>query len=253
MNAPQRVLSACLLWLLPAGTALAQGTWASKAPMPTARSAPAAGALGNALHVVAGYQGGAACTYLNKHEAYDPATNTWSTKAALSWNPDQPGSAVVMGQLFVIGGLVNCGGSYSDVASYHPAQNAWTPRALLPQGRGAMGVGVIDGIIYVVGGSDGQAVKNTVYAYNIANNTWTARATMITARMGMATAVVDNLLYAIGGWNGSAGVATVEAYNPATNTWMPRASMPAPRSFFSAAAVNGKIYVIGGGYSSPIT
>jgi len=248
-----RVLGGVIVVLLTASTAHAQGTWTSRAPMPTARSAPAIGVLGSAVHLVAGYQGGGACTYLNTHEAYDPATDTWSTKAPLSWNPDQPGGAVVQGQLFVIGGLVNCGGSYRDVASYHPSTNSWTPRALLPAGRGAFGTGVIDNIIYVVGGSTGQAVVNTVYAYNIANNTWAVRASMPTARMGLATAVVDGILYAIGGWNGSSGVATVEAYDPGTNTWTSRAPMPVARSFISAAAVGGKVYVMGGGYSSPDT
>src|SRR5204862_1746491 len=97
--------------------------WASKAPMPTARSSLAAGVVNGLLYAVGGHDG--TNSALTTVEAYNPSTNTWTTKAplpqALSFGN---GAGTINGVLYVPAG--------ATLYAYTPSKNAWTTKAPRP-------------------------------------------------------------------------------------------------------------------------
>jgi N-acetylneuraminic acid mutarotase len=81
-------------------------TWTTKAAMiPTPRSTPAGGVVSGVLYVAGGYAGvGSAGGLVATVEAYDPATNTWTAKAAMPTARENPRGGVVNGLFYVVGG-----------------------------------------------------------------------------------------------------------------------------------------------------
>ena len=195
------------------------------------------------------------CVTVNTVFAYDPATNSWSTKAPMPTKRQSAASGVIAGKLYVAGGvkLPDSGFIFDVLANleaYDPVSNSWTTLAPMPTARSAAGAGVVNGILYVIGGAiDSSTIVSvaTVEAYDPATNTWSTRAPMPAPRHQVGVAVVGDILYAIGGHDVDGNhLTTVEAYDPVSNSWTTKAAMPTPRSFFGVTEMNGTIYAIGG-------
>jgi hypothetical protein len=221
-----------------------EGTWTTKASMPTARSALAADVVGGVLYAV----GGSAANAVAIVQAYDPATNAWTTKAPMPTARWDLAAGVVNGILYAVGGH-NGTAPVATVEAYNPTTNTWTTKASMPTARFGLAIGVVNGVLYAVGGSSGiggiDAVA-TVEAYNPTTNTWTTKASMPTARFELSVGVANGTVYAIGGSNSSGQVGTVQAYNPATNTWTAKASLPTARAGLAVGAISGVLYAVGG-------
>jgi hypothetical protein len=105
-------------------------------------------------------------------EAYNPATNTWSTRASMptarSFLAAAPGPD---GQLYVFGGLGFVFGrqvSLSTVEAYNPATNTWTTRASMFTARDLLAAAPgSDSQLYAFGGeaANGQIFFAAVEAY----------------------------------------------------------------------------------------
>src|SRR5215471_18791806 len=83
-------------------------TWATKTPDPTARFAAAAAVVNGILYVIGGCDsgcatGGGAMTLV---EAYNPVTDSWSTKASLPTPTDSVYAVAKSGTIYVVGGYV---------------------------------------------------------------------------------------------------------------------------------------------------
>lgn len=133
--------------------------WRTMAPMPTARSYPAAAAVDGIIYAIGGYNGG---SYLSTVEAYDPAADSWSTMAPMTTVRYAPAAAAVNGIVYVIGG--NNGSNLNTVEAYDPAADSWSAITLMPTARHGLAAAVVNGIVYVIGGHDGSYV-NTVEAF----------------------------------------------------------------------------------------
>jgi N-acetylneuraminic acid mutarotase len=219
------------------------GTWTTEAPLPTPRFSPAAGVVDGILYVVGGQN--PPYTYLARNDAYDPATNTWQSRAPMQGPPrDNLGVGVVNGILYAVGGA-QIGVSYTTVEAYDPATDAWTFKApLLKAVAPCQEVGVVNGILYVVGGVDDGRI---VQAYNPANDEWTFKAELPYPVTRAAVGVVNNILYVVSGIDQyGVRVGTVQAYDPVTNAWTTKASIPTPREQLAVGVVNGILYAIGG-------
>ena len=180
---------------------------------------------------------------------------TWTQKADMPTGRYMPGSAVVDGKIYVIGGAPFQFGGTTVVEEYNPAADTWTRRADMPSARQGLVAAAVDGIIYAIGGNCGQPIGNwelsTVEAYDPATDAWTTKADMPTARTMAAIAVVDGIIYVIGGVFGETVqdnrvLSAVEAYDPATDTWTAKADMPTARFGFAACVLDGQIYAFGG-------
>src|SRR5512135_1639260 len=85
--------------------ALAQdGTWATKAPMPTDRYGLAAGVVNNVFYAVGGFNNEAGSPIGATVEAYDPAANAWTSRTPMHTRRVLAAAGVVNGTLYVVGG-----------------------------------------------------------------------------------------------------------------------------------------------------
>jgi len=195
------------------------------------------------IYCIGGWNGSSALT---TNEAYDPATNTWTTKAPMPTARYFLTSSTVNNVIYCIGG--NSGSNYLNVnEAYDPATNTWTTKAPMPTARDALTSGAVNNIIYVIGGGIGYcSVFNTNEAYDPSTNTWSTKAPMPTARRALTSSVANNIIYCLGGNNCSTFYANNEAYDPISNSWTTKASMFAVSNGLTSSSVNNVIYRIGG-------
>jgi N-acetylneuraminic acid mutarotase len=92
-------------------------------------------------------------------DVYNPASNTWETKARL---PDIEGgmaAAVLNGKLFLVGGYGRASeGALVNVDAYDPLTNRWMAKAPLPMGSHSGAAATVRGRIFYIAGTQ-------VYAY----------------------------------------------------------------------------------------
>ncbi|PYK39557.1 MAG: hypothetical protein DME60_09605 [Verrucomicrobia bacterium] len=234
----------------------ATNMWTTKAPMTTAQSHLAVGVVNGILYAVGGITGNIpSCNngyVVGTLQAYNPATDMWTTKAPMPTARSEVTVGVVNGILYAVGGN---NPPVSTVEAYDPASDTWTTKAHMPTPRYAAGGGVVNGILYVAGGSNGTTgALTTVEAYDPIANSWTEIAPMPTPRYGLSDSVVNNVLYALGGANATGVLATNEAFTPPceADTWTTIAPMPAGVLQSSGVACGGNFYVIDGyGSGSP--
>ena len=234
--------------------AMGGGAWTQKADMPTGRMYLSTSMVNGKIYAIGGapigLQGGRQAS-VSTVEEYDPATDTWTTKADMPTARFGLSTSVVNGKIYVFGGAPSkpSGGTLSTVEEYDPATDTWTTKADMPTARLCLSTSVVNGKMYAIGGwPRGSHNTSTVEEYDPATDTWTTKADMPTARFGLSTSVVNGKIYAIGGARNCVEPAflTVEEYDPATDTWATKADMPTARMYFSTCVVVGKIYAIGG-------
>src|SRR3989454_7250877 len=134
------------------------GMWIAKAPITTPRVGLDVGVVNGVLYAVGGeivHVGvGGYTEFLSTVEAYDPSTNSWSSKAPLPTPRGGLTVGVVNGILYALGGFREDSKPFTDTMdAYDPVRNMWTakgPMTVIP--RGGAGGGV-KGTLYVVGGS----------------------------------------------------------------------------------------------------
>ncbi len=248
------ILTECLMFLV-AGEALAQGSWAKKTSMPTARWASPSGVIGGKFYIAAGYNpalGG----HITPVEVYDPATDSWVSKNPKPFSQTGAAAGVVNGLLYVAGGA-DCCVAIATVDTYNPTSDTWTTLASLPQADEFPAGAVIKGLMYVAGVSNPFATpySATLDVYDPSSGGWTAKTPMPTPRAVAGACAVNGILYVVGG-NDPTGnaLSTVEAYDPTTDSWTAKAPMPTPRTGLAVVELNGILYAIGGAntWSDPI-
>lgn len=242
----------------PHGGSGGTGAWSTGTSLLTGRNGASAATLNGKIYVSGGYNG---TSVLSSTEVFTPSGSTssvsgsWATTGSLQAARDFHASAVLDGQLYVVGGFDGVSIFYNSVEAYNSATSTWSTVASLSNGRGGPGAAAMYGRIYAIGGG------NTIGSYladvqtytppaNSSGNTWSSRAALPSPSREYAASVVTNgQIYVIGGQNNGSTptyYSTVQAYNPLTNSWTTKASMPTARSGLAAVVVDGKIYAIGG-------
>jgi N-acetylneuraminic acid mutarotase len=99
-------------------------------------------------------------------EVYDPATDTWSTKAPMPTNRWYHNVAVVNGILYVMGGYSSINNGISEIIdtvyAYDPVTNTWTTNTTLPGWVLRPISAVIDGVLYVAGGVNNSSITDNL-------------------------------------------------------------------------------------------
>ena len=185
-----------------------------------------------------------------RHEAYDPASDTWDEVAPLPRRLDHIQGVAVDGRAYYIGGLV----AYPEpavgtVSIYDPRTDTFSEGAPMPRPRGAGGVAVHGGKIYYAGGlSDGRAVP-WFDVYDPATDSWSELPDMPRARDHFQAQVVGARFYAIGGRDSDvdANLAESDAYDVDAGSWVTGlAPLPTPRGGYASAVVGDEILLFGG-------
>lgn len=234
--------------------ALVPNTWATKAPIPSARTFAVAGAMNNIIYVVGGKD--PSNRAVNTVRAYTIATNSWSLKAPLPGNRSSANGVTPLGgRLYVTGGMNNTSGGTRTVYAYNPSTNVWVQRASLPA-KGACGAqGAIAGLLYVYAGAASFNCNSVrgFYRYNPSTNSWTTLPSPPSAHESPIGGVISGKFYLVGtaaDHSTSPAILAHNVYNPATNSWSSRAPLPSAQENAAGAALGGRLYVAGGTFLS---
>ena len=246
------LLGACAVGQLPAQPSAAEAPtavtadnpeqvdiWQSGAVMPTARSEMRVAVVDGIFYVPGGFGG------LTSFEAYDPASDSWTTLAQM---PEPAHHMMVIGhdgKVYVFGGGPDL--SWQATASilvYEPETDAWTEFGLMPERRMSGEAVSLGDIIYLVGGTGGTTA---LLRFDPAGDSWTVLPGPVQPREHVAAVAFNDELWVIGGrWGGTGALATVEIFSPASGAWRDGPEMNEARSGFGAAVVGGRIVVAGG-------
>jgi hypothetical protein len=217
--------------------------WTYKASMPTPRTVFAIAAYQNKIYCIGGRSivGSVNGGYTGVNEVYDPATDTWETKAPMPTARGWLQANVVNGKIYLIGGAPN--GTLNEV--YDPATDTWATKAPMPTGASSYASAVFDNKIYIIGGFSSNL--NQIYEPTI--DKWSLGApppSGVAGGAAVATAGVmaPKRIYIID--MPGAYTPSNQVYNPKNDSWTIGTDLPTNRVNFGVAVVNDTLYVIGG-------
>jgi N-acetylneuraminic acid mutarotase len=242
----------------------ATDTWTTKASMPTPRRDFAIAVYKNKIYCIGGESGydpeGLGGIYTEVNEVYDPATDTWETKAPIPTARYGMCVNVVDGKIYVIGGghhhvyPANICTGKNEV--YDPETDTWTERTPLPTPVLGAASAAMDGKIYVLGGQAGLFLggwHDFNQVYDVKNDTWSTAAPVPVgfdrAAAGATTGVfAAKRIYVFGGFTEASYTPQnlTQVYDPENNVWGSGAEMLSPHANFGVAVVNDKLYAISG-------
>uniref|UniRef100_A0A803VJL4 Influenza virus NS1A binding protein n=1 Tax=Ficedula albicollis TaxID=59894 RepID=A0A803VJL4_FICAL len=142
-------------------------------PMQYARSGLGTAELHGKLIAAGGYNR-EEC--LRTVECYDPEKDTWTFIAPMRTPRARFQMAVLMGQLYVVGGSNGHSDDLSCGEMYEPEIDDWTPVPELRTNRCNAGVCALNGKLYIVGGSDpyGQKGLKNCDVFDPVTKAWTS-------------------------------------------------------------------------------
>jgi N-acetylneuraminic acid mutarotase len=202
---------------------LATGRWSEGAPMPTPRGATGWTVLNARIHVIGGQttgpdavrgQPGARITgdigsvnvhTVNVHEAYDPATDSWTRLAPMPTPRNHLGAAALDGRIHAVLGRSGDNFIMTTHEVYDPATDSWSAGPSVPTGRSGVAVLAHGGRVYAFGGEVppiGSATERTfddAERFDPRANRWERLPPMPTARHGLGAAAVDGSIYLVSG------------------------------------------------------
>jgi N-acetylneuraminic acid mutarotase len=161
----------------------ATNTWVQKAPMPTPRNSFAIAVYENKIYVIGGAiylpNGNGASEHCSINQVYDPATDTWETKASMPTPRSALAASVVDGKIYLMGG-VQITQDYPNYYStmnevYDPETDTWTTKPSLPKGVTDPVSTAIGTKIYLMGGRTFvNDCSDFNQVYDTEKETWTS-------------------------------------------------------------------------------
>jgi hypothetical protein len=241
----------------------ATDTWTFKTPMPTPRAYFAVVAYQNKIYCIGGvigigqgfYDGTSIPVpiYLlsGVNEVYDPATDTWETKASMPTARMQVHANVVGDRIYIVDGFDR---REAPNEVYDPVTDSWTKKAPMPAFGSHHASAVVDNKMYVVA-NDIYAIdekdERRLFIYDAETDGWSqgTPAPSIVFH-GPAVATIDVMapkrIYTLGVQLGNDPPPTNYVYDPKNDSWMVGATMHINRMDFGAAVIDDKLYAIGG-------
>ena len=167
--------------------------------MPTLRTQFEANVVNGRIYIIGGSSG------LN--EVYDPATDSWTTKAAMPIGVSGYASAVVDNKIYFMGGSDSDTHNLNQI--YDADTDTWSFGTPVPTPVDGAVAGATSGVlapkrIYVIGG---KTFRNSILygtstnqVYNPQNDSWIVGASMPTARYQLHMTVLNDQLYVMEGF-----------------------------------------------------
>jgi N-acetylneuraminic acid mutarotase len=194
-------------------------SWKALPPMPTARGAAVAAAVGNKIYVIGGasvhpgqplvgLSASVPHRALPTNEAFDLTTQRWEPLSPMPTSRNHAAIGVVNGRIYVMGGRLGAvfvNSSPTDVVEeYDPATNSWgVAKARMPMPRSGTAYGVYQNQIFVAGGeylhNDIVGTYRDFEAYDPVTNEWVAFPPLPVARHGLVGGVTGNKFYVVSG------------------------------------------------------
>ncbi|APX13998.1 hypothetical protein BWR18_18550 [Tateyamaria omphalii] len=212
---------------------LARGEWRDLPNLPVARGEHVSAVADGRIFVIGGRVGGTeGAASFTEHrdtgrvDVFDPATGMWSRGIDAPTARNSAASAVIDGQIYVVGGRQYLGqadgsGVNVNVAAlevFDPETGLWSVRAPMPRGAGGLAAAAVDGKLYVFGGeqwSPSQEVFADGWVYDPATDAWAAMPDLNVPRHGLAAAAIDTRIFTIGGAT-ETGAGDVDAHEMLT-------------------------------------
>ncbi len=236
--------------------------WTAKAPMPTSRRWFGTAALDGKVYAIGGtasYDPSNGTVMSAANEAYDPATDTWTSKAAMPTARSQIGAQTVNGKI-----IITCGLTASYVAPtvtnateiYDATTDTWGTGAAIPIRVFGYASAALNGKIYYFGGSLSGApyFESIIQVYDAAADSWGSGAPMPTLTIQAVAAATTGSntpegLYLIGG-RMTNPIAASQIYDPATDKWTSGTPFPTTHDYvteyLAATTLNDTVFVVGG-------
>ena len=218
-------------------SAVAEDSWATLAPMPTARSMLGVVVVDGKIYAIGGVSG--TQNILGANEVYDPEANTWSSKTPMPTPRYSFGIAVFQNKIYCIGGAttIKSDGYVTNINEvYDPSTDTWENRTSMPNPRSDLKANTIDNKIYLIGGQGRPdprmfIVKNYTSlneVYDPATDSWTTKTPIPNATANYASAMVDDKIYVMGGEgrSGSGILYLNQVYDAKTDAWSLAAPVP---------------------------
>lgn len=233
-------------------------TWVSKTALPTHQQSFAVAAYQNKIYVSGGCSGfnqitGYPINCTGANEEYNPATDSWETKAPMPTARAELQANLVNDEIYFVSGTLPDGSISNATEVYNPSNDSWSTAAPIPIPVGLYASAVVDSKIYVEGGGkSGPAIIDLNQIYDPETNKWTLGAplpsSILLAAAGATTGVLAPArLYVIGGTtDGINPVNTTYIYDPQAKSWTMGALIPTARGALSVAEVNDTLYALGG-------
>ena len=213
--------------------------------------------MGHAAAVVNGkiyVTGGAyvAQTSTATMDEYNPATDTWASRAAMPTERVFHCAGAVDGKIYVFGGCTYVDGvnksNPAGVDVYDPATDIWTTKEKMRSPRGTAGACVVNGKIYAFGGIVGDlggSPVSTADVYDPATDTWKPIARLV-ARACSGVCPVESKIFVIGSGSLQGTMSRVDVYDPLTDTWQSGPRLSRARYSLGVSVISGNLFAIGG-------
>jgi N-acetylneuraminic acid mutarotase len=235
-------------------------TWSSRSPAPLARMESQGAMVNGVLYVFGGFYNTALDT-TNQTDAYDTATNRWSTVADMPEPLTHSAHAVDGTRIYLIGGYrgKNPGPAVNSVWIYDTISNNWSAGPVLPAPRGAGAAAIVGRELHFFSGAfrPAEIYRDTDtgdhWVLNLDNPTaWVSEPALPLPRNHLGAAALNGKIYVAGGQlersESTTNQVRVDVYNPTNNTWSRAADMPVARGHIESSflSVNGRLIMLGG-------
>jgi hypothetical protein len=268
-----KALSALALTLALSASRLAADTWSAGADFPAVAVVRAVGnyfPANGRFYSMGGRSADSPGNSFTHPFEYNPATNTWITKAA-TYPDNRVGGMVcavltVSGtpQIYCVGGNEFFGDSTTArVFSYNPVTDTITTLTTADNWPGNTtgtivpgGFAVAGNKLYIIGGFDISIPAGTAQTWQFDPNAavgsrWLQRLDYPVGRGYVPAATIGGLIYTGGGFVGFTDSADSFKYDPVANTWTAITNIPRATSQTRAVVINSEMWVLGGGQTSP--
>lgn len=245
--------------------------WSKISPMSKPRHSGATVVVDGTIYTIGGIEIGGAfeirgteypMTTCALVEAYDPNTDTWTTKASLPHLPEPPSyqpdgrkwlaAAVYQGKIYTFGGANISDEVKDSVDVYDIASDTWTADiAKLPKPAVGMSAMTYGDKIYLFGGSAStdffkpEKYYYDCYEFDPTTATIISKEDMPNLRFGTSTTVFNNKILVFGGIS-AVGNGNAQLYDPAADSWSFMEVVNWERLFWSGDAINDMVILVGG-------
>ena len=211
------------------------GTWTTKAPMPTARVGAESAVWNGEIYIIGGQSG---ARVLPTVERYNVSTISWTTLPEMPTARWYPMVEAVDGTVYMVGGVTGTGDNRQTVSAFEAfavRDNAWTKIPDTPFHRQNGGIAAVGGDLHVVSGrtgtGTGESTDARVDKSVTSTGRWTTVASLPEGRTGVRGAATENgRVVVAGGAAGERMMPEVMVYSPQTDRWEQQGSLKFPRS-----------------------